>query len=75
MRVRCCIPYSVTIIRRYLMKSSEFINKIKSLGRRAGKKTLIAGCAVLVLGCAQSALSSSLLTPQNQDCISSPRES
>lgn len=33
------------------MKSSEFINKIKSLGRRAGKKTLIAGCAVLVLGC------------------------
>ncbi len=34
------------------MKSSEIINKIKSLGTRAGKKTLIAGCAVLVLGCA-----------------------
>lgn len=33
------------------MKSSEFINKIKSVGRRAGKKTLIAVCAVLVLGC------------------------
>lgn len=34
------------------MKSSEFINKIKSIGSRAGKKTLIAVCAVLVLGCA-----------------------
>ncbi len=34
------------------MKSSEFINKIKSVGSRAGKKTLIAVCAVLVLGCA-----------------------
>ncbi len=34
------------------MKSSEIINKIKSLGTRAGKKTLIAVCAVLVLGCA-----------------------
>lgn len=33
------------------MKSSEFINKIKSIGSRAGKKTLIAVCAVLVLGC------------------------
>lgn len=34
------------------MKSSEFINKIKSVGKRAGKKTLIAVCAVFVLGCA-----------------------
>lgn len=34
------------------MKSSELLNKIKSLGTRAGKKTLIAVCAVLVLGCA-----------------------
>jgi len=33
------------------MKASEFINKIRSAGRRAGKKTLIAVCAVLVLGC------------------------
>jgi len=33
------------------MKSSEFINRIKSLGSRTGKKTLIAVCAVLVLGC------------------------
>ena len=33
------------------MKSSEFINKIKSIGSRSGKKTLIAVCAVLVLGC------------------------
>ncbi len=34
------------------MKSSEFINKVKAFGSRAGKKTLIAVCAVLVLGCA-----------------------
>ncbi len=34
------------------MKSSELLNKVKSLGTRAGKKTLIAVCAVLVLGCA-----------------------
>ncbi len=34
------------------MKSSEIINKIKSIGTRVGKKTLIAVCAVLVLGCA-----------------------
>ncbi len=33
------------------MKSLELINKIKSLGSRTGKKTLIAVCAVLVLGC------------------------
>lgn len=34
------------------MKSSQFLNKIKSFGSRTGKKTLIAACAVLVLGCA-----------------------
>ncbi len=34
------------------MKPSEFMNKIHSLGNRFGKKTLIAACAVLVLGCA-----------------------
>ncbi len=34
------------------MKPSEFMNKIQSLGNRFGKKTLIAACAVLVLGCA-----------------------
>ena len=33
------------------MKSSEFINKVKSLGKRIGKKTLIAACALFVLGC------------------------
>lgn len=33
------------------MKLKEFWEKIKSLCRRAGKKTLIAACAVLVLGC------------------------
>ena len=33
------------------MKSSEILNKVKSVGRRAGKKTLITVCAVLVLGC------------------------
>ena len=32
------------------MKASEFIGKIKGLCRRAGTKTLIACCAVLVLG-------------------------
>ena len=31
------------------MKASEFIGKIKGLCRRAGTKTLIACCAVLVL--------------------------
>lgn len=34
------------------MRSFQFLNKIKSFGSRAGKKTLIAACAVLVLGCA-----------------------
>lgn len=34
------------------MKSSQFLNKIKAFGNRTGKKTLIAACAVLVLGCA-----------------------
>lgn len=32
------------------MKMKEFFEKIKTLCRRAGMKTLIAGCAVLVLG-------------------------
>lgn len=34
------------------MKLSEFSDKLKSLGKRAGKKTLVALGAVLVLGCA-----------------------
>lgn len=34
------------------MKPSEFMKKIHSIGNRFGKKTLIASCAVLVLGCA-----------------------
>lgn len=34
------------------MKPSEFMKKIHSIGNRFGKKTLIATCAVLVLGCA-----------------------
>lgn len=34
------------------MKPSELMKKIHSLGNRFGKKTLIASCAVLVLGCA-----------------------
>ncbi|MBQ7932689.1 MAG: SpoIIIAH-like family protein [Clostridia bacterium] len=34
------------------MKPSEFMKKIQSVGNRFGKKTLIAACAVVVLGCA-----------------------
>jgi len=34
------------------MKPSEFMKKIHSIGNRFGKKTLIAACAVVVLGCA-----------------------
>ena len=34
------------------MKSSQFLNKLKTFGNRTGKKTLITACAVLVLGCA-----------------------
>jgi len=34
------------------MKPSEFLNKVQTIGNRVGKKTIIASCAVLVLGCA-----------------------
>ncbi len=33
------------------MKPSEFMKKVQAVGNRFGKKTLIAACAVFVLGC------------------------
>lgn len=46
------------------MKLSDFSDKLKSLGKRAGKKTLVALGAVLVLGCA---VAINIILQQNDD--------
>lgn len=48
------------------MKLSEFSEKLKSFGKRAGKKTLVALGAVLVLGCAVAV---NIILQKNDDMV------